>query len=79
MQKEVTESLKNIVALMKCCGVTVEDAMAITLLLSEHDTEEQMLDWMMEQEKAPTPRALFEKAVQLAGLMDGDCDASGGQ
>ena len=64
----LTETMENLVKLMKPCGVTQDGGIVILCLISEHGIEKQMLAWMMEQKEAPTENELLVQLLKLSGL-----------
>lgn len=62
----LSQTVKNIIDLMKYCGVTLDGGIVITGVIEEAGIEELMLDWMMAQEHAPSESELLKQAMLLS-------------
>lgn len=63
----LSQTMKNIIDLMRYCGVTLDGGIVITGIVEEAGIEEQMLNWMMEQDHAPSESELLKQAMILSG------------
>ena len=65
---EVSKTLQDIARLLKLCGATKDDAFVICATIKDAQKEEELLDWLLEQEDPPKVNQILEKAVHLAEL-----------
>ena len=68
---EVSKTLQAIARLLNLCGATLEDAFVICATIQDAGKEEELLDWLLEQEDPPKVNRVLEEAVTLAGLAEG--------
>lgn len=64
----VSELEKNIIIGLQLCKIPREGMIVIVSLLETEEQQEEMLDWMIQQDEAPTEQELLKKAVEIAGL-----------
>ena len=64
----VSETIQAIARLLNLCGATREDAFVICATAKDAGKEEELLDWMLEQELPPKVNRILEEAVRLADL-----------
>ena len=63
---EISETLQAIARLLNICGATKEDSIVICVTAKNAGKEEELLDWLLEQENPPKINRILEKAVELA-------------
>ena len=66
---EISQTLQEIAKLLNLCGATIEDALVICATIRDAGKEEELLDWLLEQERPPKINLVLEKAVTLAELV----------
>ena len=64
----VSETTQAIARLLNLCGATREDAFVICATVKDAGKEEELLDWMLEQDLPPRVNRILEEAVRLADL-----------
>ena len=67
---EISQTLQAIARLLNLCGATLEDAFVICATIQDVGKEEELLDWLLEQEDPPKVNRVLEEAVALAGLIE---------
>ena len=67
---QISQTLQAITRLLNLCGATLEDAFVICATIQDAGKEEELLDWLLEQEEPPKVNRVLEKAVTLAGLIE---------
>ena len=67
---EISQTLQAIARLLNLCGATLEDAFVICATIQDAGKEEELVDWMLEQENPPKVSLILEKTVTLAGLVE---------
>ena len=55
---------KAIARLLKCCGVSKEEAIEIGIMTSEQEAAELLIDWFLELDKMPTPDEIYQAAIE---------------
>ena len=67
---ESSQAFMEIVYLLNLYGAEFEDALVILTTIQDAGKEEELLDWMLEQENPPKVNLILEKAVSLSGLIE---------
>lgn len=63
---EISKTLQEIANLLRLCGATKEDAFVICATVIDAEKEEELLDWLLDQENPPKVNRVLEEAVKLA-------------
>lgn len=62
-----SRTMRDIMTLLKLCGVTPEGGFVILTLVENAGAEREMWDWMTTQTVAPTENMILFKAMELDG------------
>ena len=66
----ISKEQRAIVELIKCCGVSKEEAIEIGIMTSEQKAAELLIDWFIEQDEMPTPDEIYQAAIEATLEVD---------